>query len=206
MIALSDIHPKVISTLRDHAKMNDKEIVSCLGYFERRSLKKKEHFLIAGEICRVKGYINKGCFRRYTTSRNGKESILNFSIEDWWIGDLESMNSLQPSIYNIQALEDSKVFCITQEQHLQLCNDMPKYFTFHEEKTKRSHYASLKRLSVTQALTPEENYLEMLHQYPQLVQRVPMHFIASYLGIEPESLSRLRKRLMEKEKSLNHRQ
>ena len=206
MLTIADIHPRVLDTLRTSAHMSDDEVLECLSYFELRRIPKKKHFLMAGEISREKGYINKGCFRRYTINANGKEVILNFSIEDWWIGDLESINSVQPSIYSIQALEDSEVFCITLEGHRQLCREMPKFLSYHEEKKQRSHYASLKRLTVAQGGTPEEKYLSLLHEQPLLLQRIPMHYIASYLGIEPESLSRLRKRLVEKEKSLNHRQ
>ena len=185
---------------------NDREIEQCLGYFEKKIFKKKQNFLTAGEICNTKGIVNKGCFRRFITDDHGKEVILNFALEDWWIGDLASFNNHKPTEYNVQALEYSEVLCIVREKHNALCEAMPKYRTFHEEKTKRSHYASLKRLTTAQSGSPEEKYLLLMKQQPQLFQRVPMHFIASYLGIEPESLSRLRKRLNEKEKNLNQSQ
>lgn len=200
MIQLSRIHPRIIETLRTSVEMTDAEVVQCLGRFELIHFKKKDFFLKEGEICRLRGYINKGCFRRYTTNMHGKENILHFAIEDWWIGDLESMGSCQPSVYNIQALEESEVFCISQPEHLRLCNEMPKYFSLHEAKEKRFLYASLKRLTIAQAGTPEEKYLLLARQHPELFQRIPMHYIASYLGIQPESLSRLRKRLVKKEK------
>ena len=134
---------------------------------------------------------------------NGKEVIINFALEEWWIGDLESYNSQEPTIYNVQAIEDSEVLCITHLNHLRLSEAMPKYKSFHEEKTQRSHYATLRRLSVNQSGTPEEKYLLLQEKQPELFQRVPMHYIASYLGIEPESLSRLRKRITLKEKGNN---
>lgn len=200
MLKLSQIHPRIIETLHTSVKMTDTEVVECLSNFDLVQIKKKDFFLREGEVCRMRGYVNKGCFRRYTVNFQGKENILHFAIEDWWIGDLESMNNQQPTIYNIQALENSEVFCISQEAHVQLCHSMPKYFSLHEEKEKRSYYASLKRLTAAQAGSPEEKYLALSRQQPELFQRVPMHYIASYLGIEPESLSRLRKRLAEKEK------
>ena len=206
MGAVEGIHPKIIETLRQNAKMDDAEIKLCLSYFEKKDFKKKQHFLLAGEVCRTKGYINKGCFRRYTTDQHGKEVIINFALEEWWIGDLESYNSQQPTIYSVQALEDSEVLCITHLNHLKLCEAMPKYKSFHEEKTQRSHYAMLRRLSVNQSGTQEEKYLLLMEKQPELFQRVPLHYIASYLGIEPESLSRLRKRLTLKEKNLNQSQ
>jgi CRP-like cAMP-binding protein len=206
MNMFEQIHPTILESLRDNAGLSDKEIESCLSFFEKRSFKKKEHFLMAGETCFTKGLINKGCFRRYLTDTHGKEVIVNFAFEDWWIGDLDSFNNQKPTEYNVQALEDSEVLCIPRTKHIELCETVPKYETFHEEKTKRSHYATLKRLATAQSGSPEEKYLLLLQQQPQLFQRVPLHYIASYLGIEPESLSRLRKRLAVKEKNLNHRQ
>ena len=194
------IHPKILETLKNSSLFNDNQIEQCLGYFEKKVLKKKQHFLMAGETCNVKGIVNKGCFRRYVTDHHGKEVIINFAVEDWWIGDLESFNNQQPTEYNVQALEDSEVLCISRMNHLTLCETMPAYKTFHDEKTKRSHYATLKRLSTAQSGTPEERYLFLLEQQSYLFQRIPLHYIASYLSIEPESLSRLRKRLTLKEK------
>src|SRR3954468_8491640 len=125
------IHPKIIAKLKEAAKMDNDEIELALSFFEKRCYKKKQHFLLAGEVCRTKGYINKGCFRRYTTDRHGKEAILNFALEEWWIGDLESYNSQEPTIYSVQALEDSEVLCISHINHLRLSEALPKYKTFH---------------------------------------------------------------------------
>ncbi len=203
---IENIHPVILESLRNKAGLSDAEVETCVSFFERRSYKKKEHFLRTGEICNTKGIVNKGCFRRYITDQHGKEVILNFALEDWWIGDLDSFNNQTPTEYNVQALEDSEVLCIPRMNHLKLYELLPKYKVFHEEKTKRSHYATLKRLTTAQSGSPEEKYLLLLQQQPQLFQRVPLHYIASYLGIEPESLSRLRKRLTLKEKNLNQRQ
>jgi CRP-like cAMP-binding protein len=194
------IYPEIINKLRTSGNFTDEEIIEAFNYFDKRDIKRKDFFLRAGDVCHTKGYINKGCFKRYTIDDHGKEIIINFAFEEWWIGDLESFNTHKPSIYFVQALEDSEVFCISQENHLQLCKVMPKYQAFHERKAESSHYATLKRLTSFQSKTPEEKYLSLIQKYPQLFQRVPLHYIASYLGIEPESLSRLRKRLSRKEK------
>ena len=206
MNSFDRIHPDILDTLRSTGQFNDQEISHCFGYFEKKIFKKKQNYLTAGEICNNKGIVNKGCFRRFITDEQGKEVILNFALEDWWIGDLDSFNNQKPTEYTVQALEDSEVLCISRVNHIILSEVMPKYKSFHEEKTKRSHYATLKRLTTAQSGSPEEKYLLLIKQQPQLFQRVPMHCIASYLGIEPESLSRLRKRLFEKDKNLNQRQ
>ena len=157
-------------------------------------MRKKEFLLRSGEVCRVRYYINKGCFRRYTIDDHGKEVILNFAFEEWWIGDLESFQKHNPSIYYIQALEDSEVFCLSNEDLEPLYKAVPKFREFDNRKIENSHYAMLKRLTL-QSASQEEKYLALIQQYPELFQRVPLHYIASYLGMEPESLSRLRKRL-----------
>ena len=93
---------------------------------------------------------------------------------------------------------ETQLLMLSRENFMKACEEFPKYKAFHQEKMQRSHFATLKRISVTTSGTPEEKYLLLAKEQPQLFQRVPLHYIASYLGIEPESLSRLRKRLTEK--------
>jgi len=173
----------------------------CEFYFsliKKRIVKKKEHYLQAGEISRATAYVNKGCLRQYIIGERGKEIIIQFALEDWWIGDLESFHYEKPSAFYIQAIEDSELLLLSRKNFLRVCEELPKYKTFHDEKVQRNHFATLKRLSVAKLGTPEEKYLLLMKEQPQVFQRIPLHYIASYLSIEPESLSRLRKRLAEK--------
>src|SRR5574338_489337 len=195
-----NIHPAIIDRLRTTAHLTDEEIGITLSYFEKRCVKRKEYILRAGEMCRFRSYINKGCFRRYWIDEHGKEVIINFGFEEWWVGDLESFDNHVPSIYYVQALEDSEIFCIDEKNLHLLFEAVPKFRVFDTKKIEKSHYAMLKRLAQMQSASPEEKYLALIEKYPQVFQRVPLHYIASYLGIEPESLSRLRKRLLLKEK------
>jgi len=164
----------------------------------KRIVKKKDHYLQAGEISRATAYVNKGCLRQYILAENGKEIVIQFALEDWWIGDLESFHFEKPSAFYIQALEDSELMLLSRTNFLRVCDELPKYKAFHDEKVQRNHFATLKRLSVAKLGTPEEKYLLLMKEQPQVFQRIPLHYIASYLSIEPESLSRLRKRLTEK--------
>ncbi|MGN6602429.1 MAG: Crp/Fnr family transcriptional regulator [Ginsengibacter sp.] len=194
------IHPAIVERLRNTALLTDDEIVGALSYFKRRCVKRKDYILRAGEVCRERAYINKGCFRRYMIDDHGKEVIINFGFEEWWVGDLESFQNHRPGIYYVQAMEDSEVFCINEENLHLLYKAIPKFYEFDYRKIENSHYAMLKRLAMMQSSSPEEKYLSLLEKYPQILQRIPLHYIASYLGMEPESLSRLRKRLCKKEK------
>lgn len=93
---------------------NKNDIEEFLSYWEIKTLKKKDHFLVAGEVCAVKGYVTSGCFRRYIVSENSKESIVDFATEDWWIADLESFLLATPTRFYIQALINSEVLCLTK--------------------------------------------------------------------------------------------
>ena len=190
------------SGLRDvltrQAGFTPEEFEFYCSLLQKRTVKKKEHYLQAGEISRATAYVNSGCFRQYVIGDHGKEIIIQFALEDWWIGDLESFHDEKPSSFYIQALEESELMLLSRKNFLRVCAEMPKYKALHDEKVQRNHFATLKRLSMAKLGTPEEKYVHLMKEQPQLFQRVPLHYIASYLSIEPESLSRLRKRLAQK--------
>ena len=92
-------------------------------------------------------------------------------------------------------LGTSELILLSRDDFFRVCEELPKYKTFHDDKVQRNHFATLKRLSTAKLGTPEEKYLFLMKEQPQLFLRIPLHYIASYLSIQPESLSRLRKRL-----------
>ena len=195
MLFTIKIPDDLMNSLVKDAGFDDDEIEIFSGLLESKIIKKKEHYICPGEICPASAYVSKGCLRRYIIDDHAKEVIINFALEGWWVGDLESFLYRKPTAYYIQALEQSELILISRKNFFRACNEIPKYKTFHEEKVQRNHFAMLKRISVAQSGTPEEKYLLLMQEQPQLFQRIPLHYIASYLGIKPESLSRLRKRL-----------
>ena len=192
------ISPVLIKELRKEAGLTDEEIELYLSFLRIRTLEKKEHLLIAGDTCNNVAYINKGCLRRYIIDEHSQETILNFSLEDYWTGDLESFIYQKPTIYYVQALEKCELLLLSRENFFRANEELPKFKKFHDNKVQRNHYYALKRLSIAKSATPEEKYISLMKDQPQLFQRVPLHYIASYLGIKPESLSRLRKRIVVK--------
>jgi len=182
--------------LREDAGLTDEEIDLYMSFLKKKIINKKDHLLMAGDISTDVAYITKGCLRRYIIDEHSKEVILNFALEDYWVGDLESFIFQKPTIYYVQALEDCELLFISRENFLRANQELPKFKKFHDIKVQRNHYYTLKRLSFAKSATPEEKYLLLMKELPQLFQRVPLHYIASYLGIEPESLSRLRKRII----------
>lgn len=182
--------------LKEDAGLSDEEIDLYMSFLRNKTIYKKDHFLMAGDISTDVAYITKGCLRRYIIDEHSKEVILNFALEDYWVGDLESFIFQKPTIYYVQALEESEMLLLSRESFLRANEELPKFKRFHDEKVQRNHYYTLKRLSIAKSATPEEKYLSLMNDQPQLFQRIPLHYIASYLGIEPESLSRLRKRIV----------
>ena len=198
MTAEDPIRPGLRNVLTSQAGFSRDEYEFYCSLLKKRIVKKKEHYLEPGKISRATAYVNSGCLRQYIVGDHEKEIILQFALEDWWIGDLESFHYEKPSMFYIQALEDSELMLLSRKNFLRVCEELPKYKAFHDEKVQRNHFATLKRLSMAKLGTPEEKYLHLMKEHPQLFQRVPLHYIASYLSIEPESLSRLRKRLAER--------
>ena len=188
--------PVLEKELREIAGMNDEEVESYISLLTQKTLRKKEHLLMAGDICNHVAYINRGCLRRYIIDEHSKEVILNFSLEDYWTGDLESFIFKTPTDFYIQALEDCELLLLSRENFYRACKEIPKFKKFHDDKVQRNHYSALKRLSMAKSATPKEKYLNLMKNQPQLFRRIPLHYIAAHLGIEPESLSRLRKRIV----------
>lgn len=192
------IRPGLYDALSKNAGFDRDEYEFYCSLLRKETVKKKEHYLQAGEISRAIAYVNSGCLRQYIISEQAKEIIIQFAMEDWWIGDLESFQFEKPSNFYIQALEDSELMLLSRKNFLRVCRELPKFKSFHDEKVQRNHFATLKRLSTAKLGLPEEKYLLLMKEQPQLFQRVPLHYIASYLSIQPESLSRLRNRLTRK--------
>lgn len=198
--------PTLFDTLKNNAGFSDQECEKLDGFFHTRILKKKEHFLRTGEVAHSTAYVVRGCTRRYIVNEHGKEIILGFAIEGWWTGDLESFFQQKPTEFFVQALEETELKLLSYENFQQACLSIPKYKAFHEAKVQRNHFATLKRLVVSKSGTAREKYLLLMEEQPQLFQRIPLHYIAAYLGIEPESLSRLRKQLSKSPEKTNKRQ
>lgn len=175
----------------------DSELNDILSHFTTLDIKRKEHILHEGEICKRVAYVEKGCFRNYTVDDNLHESVTYFGFEDWWLADLHSLENQTPTVYNIQAIEDSTIDVISRNDFFNLMERYPKFKDGHIRLVRKSHAAMMNRIQEIRFKSVEERYLDLIQQQPQTLQRVPLQYIAAYLGIEPQSLSRLRKRIFD---------
>jgi CRP-like cAMP-binding protein len=165
---------------------------------EYRQVPKKTRLLQAGDVCNFEAYVIKGCIREYTVDENGTEVTLQFAVEDWWVSDLASFQDQTPAYMNIETLEDCELLILTRENKERLLTEVPKLERMFRLMLQRHLTVVQKRLFKTIATTAMEKYQEFINRYPGIPQRVPQHYIASYLGISPEFLSKLRARGLKK--------
>ncbi len=169
----------------------DEEII--FSAFEPFSIKKKKDLLRYGEICKHINFIVKGCLRSYYVDEKGVEHIHQIRMDNSWISDLESFFSKKPSRYYIEALEESLLLRITSERLDLLYEEVPSLERYFRILFQKAYVNTLNRLNSTMWEPAVDRYHELLKEHPDLFQRVPLVYIASYLGITPESLSRIRK-------------
>ena len=161
-------------------------------------LKKNEFLFSEGEVDRYLAFVNKGCLRYYLVDNSADEHTIYFAMENWWIGDMQSFFSEKPTPYYMQALEPCELFAFSRKNFQRALDEITPYSNFFKSRVPKSYAAMQERFAHNQSETAEQRYLALLKKQPQIFQRVPQYLIASYLGIKPQSLSRIRKQLSEK--------
>ncbi len=163
--------------------------------FKERKVKRRHFILQQGEVCRHNTFVVEGCFKMYLVDDKGKEHNLQFAIENWWIGDIGSFHSEEPSQLYIEALEHSAILQIKKEDQLQLFVEHPKFNRIFRVLTENALVSAQRRILQNIGSTAEERYLDFLKRYPYLFNRISNVQIASYLGVTPEFLSTIRKKI-----------
>lgn len=176
--------------------MDEQEFNLFCSQFKEMTIRKKDYYLKEGSITHAKAYVKKGCSRHFIIDNKAKEHILFFAFEDWWLGDLESLITGNPGKQNIQALEDMELIEISKQDFAKMEIEIPKLKRWYDVKRQPNNIAMIHRLAEVKSCTIEERYQILINKHLEIFQRVPLLYIASYLDIEPQSLSRLRKRIM----------
>ena len=165
---------------------------------EYKKVPKKTVLLHEGEVCNFEAYIIKGCIRTYYIDEKGIEVTLQFAIEDWWVSDIASFHDHKPSNMFIETLEDCELLTLNPQTKEQLLAKLPKLERVFRLMVQRNLSVLQGRLFKTIATSGTDKYLDFIERYPTIPQRVAQHYIASYLGISPEFLSKIRTRLAKK--------
>lgn len=184
--------------IREYIDISEEKLEKYCHAFSLRKLRKKEFLLKEGEICRHEGFILKGCFKVFRTNDHADEQILHFGIEDWWLSDMDSFINQIPSKLNIQAIEDSEILLISKEDKEKLYHELPEIERLMRLKFQLSIIALQRRIIDNLNKPSDERYQDFLRDYPQIAHRLTNIQIAAYLGVTPEFISRIRRKIVNK--------
>ena len=166
------------------------------SFFIPKNLRRKQYLLQEGDVCKHVAFVEKGLLRSFAVDDKGHEHITQFAFEGWWIADQVSFLTGEPSEYNIEAIEDCELLLFTKQAEDEMLESIPKFERYFRILLQNNLIATQKRLASSLSLSAEERYTEFIGTCPKTPpQRIPQHMLASYLGISPETLSRIRKQM-----------
>jgi len=184
-------------TLREYlgrrGTFTDAEFAFVETMFLPRTLAAGDFLQRAGDVAKHAAFVAAGCLRSYVIDAKGKEHIVQFAPETWWLADGNSLMSGSPTQYFVDAIEDSELLLLDGPSHQRLLNEVPGYAAGFQAGIQRHAAAKDQRIANALSSSAEERYQEFLRTYPSIAQRVPQFMLASYLGVSPETLSRIRK-------------
>jgi CRP-like cAMP-binding protein len=184
-----------LSALRSRVYVPDDEFQEYMEMAEFRHFSKNEHLFRQGDIPRFSSFITKGCIRTYYISEDGTERTTLFAEEGYWTGDLDNMRSGKATQMNVQALEATDAITFSREKWEWGYEKFEWKRNIHAMGQQRRAAKLAEHVGQLLTNSPETNYLRLINERPKLVQRVAQYHIASYLGVSPETLSRIRKKL-----------
>ncbi|TVZ16521.1 Crp/Fnr family transcriptional regulator [Maribacter sp. MAR_2009_72] len=162
------------------------------------TVEKGQILLKQGEIAKYGYFVKSGCLKSYAIDSSGKEHIMQFAPEDWLITDLDSFTNQVPSQVGIEAIEESEIFVLSRSEYSDITNFDEEDITEMAIKFRNNLIASNKRIIGLLSATAEQRYIDFTVTYPTLVQRLPLKLIASYIGVTPEYLSDIRRKIAHK--------
>jgi CRP-like cAMP-binding protein len=184
--------------LIDKIQLSPEELKLIESVVTIKRLRKKQFLLQEGDKWKYNAFVNRGFLKTFSIDSSGKEHIMNFSPEDYWTGDRESLLNGTPSKFNIDAIEDSEVILIGKEDFEMLCLKIPQFNSLVNKILQKSFVVSQNRIHANISLSAEDKYQNFLDKFPSIVNRIPQHMIASYIGITPETLTRIRRNAVKK--------
>lgn len=181
--------------LREHIEkivsLTDDEFAFVLSHFTSRKLKKHQYLIQTGDAVSHSYFVVSGLLKLVHADAAGKEHIMQFAMEDWWVSDYQAYHYHTPATLSLDCIEDTEVLCLSLENSEKLCADLHKMEHFFRRKSNFGYVGLQQRILSLLTTSTKERYEQLLAQYPSLFQRVPKTLLASYLGVTRETLSRL---------------
>ncbi len=170
--------------------LSNKEFDYILSHFTTKKLKKHQFLIQAGDNVPNDYFVVKGLLKAYHSDKEGKEHILQFAMEDWWVTDYQAYFSQTSASIHIDCIEEVELLCLSLQNRDKICANLHKIEHFFRHKSNFGYVALQRRILSLLNSNAKERYEQLLASYPNLFQRVPKSLIASYLGVSRETLSR----------------
>jgi len=183
----------LFSHITEKVQISEDETELIKGLFVSRKLKKRQFLLQEGDVCKHLSFVSKGLLRSYNIDDKGAEHISLFAWEGWWISDFHSFLSGDAAVFNIDALENTELLMITQPNYEALTLAVPTMDRYFRILYQNSLVTKDRRLMSSITHNAEDKYRQLVEKHPDIHKRIPQNLIASYLGIAPETLSRIKK-------------
>ncbi len=186
---------QLFNNIKEKVEISEQDFQDFMLLTKTVTVKKNDFFIDEGDIAKYIAFMNSGVLYSYTIDDKGDKHVVQIALENHWISDLFSFLSEEPSNFNVQAIDTSEITLLSRENFERACNSIPAFERFFRILIQNAYVNSQRRVSRIYGNSAEERYLKLIKSNPKIIQTVPQHYIASYLGIKPQSLSRIRKNL-----------
>lgn len=190
---------KLVESIKEKVDLNENDIETLKPFFIPKKVRKRQYVLNAGDVCQYITFVEKGMLRSFTVDAEGHEHVVQFAIEGWWVSDVGSYVFRTEALYNIEALEDCELLHLTKASMDELLLNLPVMERFFRLLMQNNIVALQRRVIAYMSLSAEEKYLKLIEVAPDIMTRASQQHIASYLSISPETLSRVRKKVSERD-------
>ena len=191
---------KLIEGIGQKVALSSTELETLKSFFIPKKIRKRQYILNAGDVCQYITLVEKGLLRSFTVDDDGHEHVVQFASEGWWISDVGSFVSGKDALYNIEALEDGELLHLTRQAMDELLVQFPVMEKFFRLLMQNNIVALQRRVVAYMSLSAEGKYLKLMEVAPDILNRASQQHIASYLSVTPETLSRIRKKISERDK------
>lgn len=185
----------LISHINKKVDLSSGENELLKSFFTEKTLRRKQFLLQEGGLCRHLCFVSKGILKSYIMDEKGQQRISLFAFEGWWISDFNSFINQEKAVLNIDAVEDAELLLVSREDYEKLTLEIPLMDRYFRILYQNSLVTKDRRLMVSNSFTAEEKYLQLVKNNPEMIQKLSHRLIASYLGLSPETISRIRKKI-----------
>lgn len=186
------MYDKLHKSIQQHVALSDEEWDLCKNNFRPKRMLRRQFLLQEGDVCRELAFVEKGALYSYSLDLSGTKHVIRFAFDGWWMANLQSFFTGEPTQLNIEVLEDSELLMLDKKNHEILLEKVHAYERYHRIIVQNAYVALQRRVENALGLTAEEKYERLIAESPAFLNRVPQHLIASYIGVSPETLSRVR--------------